>query len=214
MRPPPGDRTAFQRSVEARGWLPGESALVGRSGRSAWRGRRLRRDYARTQGDVLAAQVLGIACPVVVLLVMEDQRHHVQELSLLDDPLAQQRMLLDLVPLVGREAALLGQDSVGDADLAHIVQPSTLADKLDLRSGEPDPSGDGRRELRHPVRVLVRVAVTDVDGSGQTADDGSPSGVGVGGPRFPDCRWALHGTVGPGCRPCSWRNGERSSRPL
>ena len=135
-------------------------------------------DDAGAQGDLVAAQPVRVARPVVMLLVMEHQRHDVHQFGrLFDDPFSQDRVLADAVPLLRREAARLCQDGVRDPDLAHVVQIAPVADAGHLRGGESDAPCDGRRELRHQARVGVGVAVAQVHRGGQATHDRAPSGV-------------------------------------
>ena len=91
----------------------------------------------------------------VALVVVEDDRHGVLERGrLLEDDLADPRMLDDGPPLGRRERRRLVEDLLGHGDLADVVEQRRDADPVDLGLGQlelarhrDDDRGDQRRRL-------------------------------------------------------------------
>ena len=129
----------------------------------------------RGQRDLLPGDPVGVAAPVVALVVLADHGEGVaQRRGPPDDVLADDRVLLDPGPLVVGEGAWLVEHVVGDADLADVMEVGTLGQGAQGRRPQPQPQADADRQLGHPRRVAVGVGVAGLDG----ADQG-PQGLGV-----------------------------------
>ena len=84
--------------------------------------------------DLVAAQPVRVAVAGEALVVVEDDRHGVLEgRGLLEDDLADARMLDDRAPLAGGERRRLLEDVLGDRDLADVVEQRGDLDPVDLR---------------------------------------------------------------------------------
>jgi hypothetical protein len=150
---------------------------VGRPGRpvGAIRGQRVPHvghgHDAGGQRDLLPGEAVGIAAPLVALVVLADHRQGVaQRRGPPDDVGPDDRVLLDPGPLLVGEGAGLVQHVVGDADLADVVQVRPLGQGAQGRR----PQADADRQLGHPGRVPVGVGVTRLD-----RGDQRPQGLGV-----------------------------------
>ena len=87
----------------------------------------------RPDRDLAAGEAVGIAAAVVPLVVVEhDRRRVAQRAGLLEDDLADLRVLRHDPPLGRREVAGLGQDLVRDRELAEVVEQARGADALEL----------------------------------------------------------------------------------
>ena len=129
-------------------------------------------------GISLRAQPVRVAVPGEALVVVEDDRHGVLERRrLLEDDLADARVLDDGPPLGRRERRRLVEDRLGHRDLADVVEQRRDADPVDLGVGQlelaghlDDDRGDERRRLaavvgergdergQHVGRGLARLA--------------------------------------------------------
>ena len=99
---------------------------------------------ARADGDGPPPQTLGVAAAVVPLVMMEHdlldtlgQPHALDELQ---RPMA---MVVEVELLLGREVVLLGQEKLGDPDLADVVE----------EGGEADVSGRPLRQAHPPAHL-------------------------------------------------------------
>ena len=112
-----------------------------------------KRDDLRGDGDILALEAVGVALAVPALMVpaadlkgVFDDRFILIDRQVGDDLRAQPRVLLDDVELTRRERGGLGQDVLGDEELADIVQARGDADGLNILrpdggSGPSVPAG-------------------------------------------------------------------------
>ena len=98
-----------------------------------------KRDDLRGDGDILALEAVWVALAVPALMVpaadlkgVFDDRFILIDRQVGDDLRAQPRVLLDDVELTRRERGGLGQDVLGDEELADIVQARGDADGLDI----------------------------------------------------------------------------------
>src|SRR5438067_5225495 len=117
-------------------------------------------DDPRLERDLLAALAVRIAGAVPVLVAGADDRTHVLEpLDRRDDPLAELGVRLHQRPLLGGQAARLGEDRRGDADLADVVEEGAELEPLERRRVEAERLADLHRHVANPARVLRRVLV-------------------------------------------------------
>ena len=101
---------------------------------------------------------MGIPAAVVPLVVVQDDGGGVaQGAGLLEDHLADLRVLRHHAPLGRGEVAGLGQDLVGDGQLAEVVQEAGGPDPLQLAPGQVDGVRERDRCLGDQVRRLPRV---------------------------------------------------------
>ena len=119
-----GDRVAV--------WAPGHHRLVGIGDR----------DDPGTDGDLLPGEAVWIPATVEPFVMVEHDRGRVaQRAGLLEDDLADLGMLRDDPPLGVVELARLGQDLLGDGELAEVVEQAGDPDPLDLAlRAAPGPS--------------------------------------------------------------------------
>ena len=97
-------------------------------------------------GISLRAQAERIAVAGVALVVVEDDRHRVLEGGrLLEDDLADPRVLDDRPPLGGRQRGRLLEDLLGDGHLADVVEQGRELDAVDLGLGQLELAGERRR---------------------------------------------------------------------
>src|SRR5262245_11400050 len=104
-------------------------------------------DDPRGQGDLIAAQAVGVAAAAAVVplvVVPHAGRHVAQEVDRLEDPRADLRMALDLLVLLGREPLRLRDHRVADPDLSDVVQEPRDVDALDEVLREAHLAGDLR----------------------------------------------------------------------
>ena len=95
------------------------------------------RDDPGAERDVVAAQPERVAVPGVALVMVEDDRDSVlQGGGLLEDDLADPRMLDDRSPLRRRESGRLVEDLLGNGDLADVVEQGGDSDPVDLGIGQ------------------------------------------------------------------------------
>ena len=120
-----------------------------------------KRDDLRGEGDILALEAVGVALAVPALVVpaadlkgVFDDRFILIDRQVGDDLRAQPRVLLDDVELTRRERGGLGQDALGDEELADIVQARGDADGLDILR----PDGAAVRPFQQAVQQQSRDA--------------------------------------------------------
>ena len=82
----------------------------------------------------------------------------------------------------------LQEDTVGDADLADVVEDRSQADRLDLVRPQPQQLGDADGQRGEPLAVAVEVRVARLDGIGESA-------------RERRCKQPLTNLVAPPVRP-------------
>ena len=108
----------------------------------------------RAERDLVAREPIRVARPVPALVAGADQRRDADERGrALRDPLADQRVALHELPLVGVERAGLVEDRARDGDLADVVQLGRDHDALDLVLVETEAARDLRGQRRHLVGV-------------------------------------------------------------
>ncbi len=90
---------------------------------------------------------------------------------------------LDGGELLGGEAAHLGQDALGNADLAHIVHQTGDADALGVLSAHAHLSGEELGEEGDALAVAAGVGVFGVDGGGEGVECPQAHGPLLGEPR-------------------------------
>ena len=114
---------------------------------------------AGAERDLLAGEPIGIAAPVVALMARAHDRADAAELGRgADDPLADDRVLAHVFPLVGVERARGVQDGVGDRDLADVVQGGGAAGLEEL-SGRARGAPDRVDQVGDVVDVVGELAV-------------------------------------------------------
>ena len=85
-------------------------------------------DDARAERDVGAREAVRVAAAVPALvLVAHQQTGAGEELDGREDLLADDRVALDLEPLLGRQRAALVEDRLGHRDLADVVEDGAEA---------------------------------------------------------------------------------------
>ena len=109
--------------------------------------------------NLLAAQAMRIAGSVEALVMMQHHRDRVaQARRLLEDQLADARVLADRLPLAVRERRRLVQDLRGHGQLAQVVEQARDPHPVDLRGWElqvqGDPGGQRRDHVGRPATVM------------------------------------------------------------
>src|SRR4051812_2699433 len=100
--------------------------------------------------DLLAAETERITVPVPSLVVLDDDLARLLEVRKpREQPVAELRMTLHLLPVFGRQRRPLAQQGIGNADLAHVVEERALLDGEEgvlvetcLESQANGPGGD------------------------------------------------------------------------
>ena len=117
------------------------------------------RDDPGTERDLVGAQAVGVAVSAEALVVMEDDRHRVTERRcVLEDDLADARVLDDAAPLGRGQGCRLVEDGLWQGDLADVVQERRDADPIDLGFGQLQPAGhldDDRGDERRWLSAIV-----------------------------------------------------------
>ena len=103
----------------------------------------------RDRGNGLAGQAVGIALAVEPLVMTSDARAEIRQPGDVgDDPLAGDRVLLDVEVFRRRQGPFLAEDIVPDADLADVVEEPGEVEVADLASRQghlfPEPYRDPR----------------------------------------------------------------------
>jgi hypothetical protein len=132
------------------------------------------------QWGFLAGPVIGIAAPVPPLVVVADHvERGAQRRRATGDLPPHHGMGADPVPLLGRQALRLVQHSVGDADLADVVQPGALSEPTKRVGVQAESLPDAHGHSGHPTGVPVRVGVLGLDGGGERVESfrGAPIDV-------------------------------------
>src|SRR5260370_38261393 len=101
-------------------------------------------DKSRLQRNRSPFEAVIAAAVPSFMMIERDALGHLEnrELASGENDSADVGMSLDLDVLLGREFAWLEQDSIRDADLAHIVQWSGQADQLHVLLGKTDGSSE------------------------------------------------------------------------
>src|SRR2546430_3240471 len=84
-----------------------------------------------------------------------------------DDLLAELGVCLDERSLGRREWPGLGEDRLGDADLADVVEERAQLESLEPTTVETEPLADLERQIRDPARVRGRVLVVRLERVGE-----------------------------------------------
>ncbi len=115
---------------------------------------------AGAERDRLAGEAVGVAAAVPALVGGADDRpDRGEELDRPDDPLADDRVLLDLVPLLVGQRAGLVEGPARDGELADVVEGGGVAEHPQLLGVHPEPAADGSGVVDDRARVLGRVGV-------------------------------------------------------
>ena len=150
-------RTATRRTVEAR------QERLTRHGRAIGAVARHRRvgiarcDHPRGKRDLLGCKPVAVPGSVPAFVRRPDDRPDTAKRRRpAEDPLADERVLLDELPLLVRERPRLLQDGVRNRELSHIVQLRSEAELLELVALDPEPTADGHRESRDALDVRAQ----------------------------------------------------------
>ena len=128
-------------------------------------------EYAGAQRNLFALQAAGVAAAVVALVVSVDNLRGVaQEVDLVDDLVAQLRVTLHLHPIGVVQRSGLGEDGVGDTDLADIVEDRRLFDLAHLFLAQPHLPGHDGSDLGDAPGAALGYVVMQVQGG---AEDGN-----------------------------------------
>ncbi len=117
------------------------------------------REDARGERDVAAVLAPRIPPAVPTLVVRPDHlpTKPVQPRHVRHDPLAEPRMLANLVELSGRQRCALQHHSVGHREHPDVVQPATVFETSVLKQLGCDPRSEGHRKRCHSLGVLARL---------------------------------------------------------
>ena len=122
---------------------------------------------SRREGDLLAAQTVGVTGAVPALVVVTHAEDQVLLEQRADDVGAEHRMLAHQVPLLGVQHAGLEQDAVGDADLADVVEIGGLFGAAYALFGPAQSRAQQHHVGRHARRVAEGVDVLGVQSRAQ-----------------------------------------------
>jgi len=126
----------------------------------------------RRDGDLVAAQAIGIARAIVALVVPADDGLQVPgELDGGEQLEAPDRVQLHHLELFARQRARLVQDFVRHAHLPQVVEIGAKADRGLGGFIELQPARDGEGALCHTLAMTERVAVRRFDRLPPLADD-------------------------------------------
>ena len=120
-------------------------------------------------GDLPAGQAVRVACPVVPLVVVEnDVPDFGNELDFPDQAVAQSGVEADFIPFLRRQGAGLVENRVGDGDFSDVVQKGAFPEIFEL-SVVPvaEPAGQRLGVLGHGLGMAERLDVPDVHGRHQ-----------------------------------------------
>ncbi len=110
----------------------------------------------------------GIAAAIVAFVVIQDSREQMGDrVEVGEDAVADDHVLLDMLELVGRQRAALGEDVVADADLADVVQEAGQVDVAQFVLGQAERATQLDGGAGHALAVAVRVGILGVDRRGQ-----------------------------------------------
>src|SRR3954470_9259569 len=180
---PAGDATLEDpddRGIELRPGLRADALVGDRGGKRvavpAHGGHRLQRvadgEDPRDERDVVRAEALRVAAAVPALVVVEDDVHDdLRQPERAHDARADLRVPAHDLPLVLRERAGLGEDVLGHADLADVVQQAAEEELLGAPDLGVDDLGQLRRQPAHAAQVAARDRVLRLDGCGEALDD-------------------------------------------
>ncbi len=124
--------------------------------------------------DLLFLQALGVARPVVSLVMVEDHvADFLDQFDLFDQPVSQDRVEFYLLPFGRRQAGGFFQDRVRDGDLADVVKQCALADIVKrFRVLDPGELGEGLAVLGDRDGVAEGFHVPQVEGGHQVFQRG------------------------------------------
>ncbi len=123
-------------------------------------------------GMAVSDEAVGIALAVEPLVVTADAGAEVrQPRDVGDDPLADDRVLLDVEVFLRRQRPFLAEDRVADADLAEVVQEPGEVEVADLASSQAHLLSEPDRDPRDPLAVAAGVRIFGVDRRREAADD-------------------------------------------
>ena len=121
--------------------------------------------------NLVTDQTVRVARAVVPLVVVPDDRQlRGQFGDRRDDLGAQDRVGIHLHPLIPRQALLLEQDVVGNADLADVMEEPAPFQGLQLRLAKAHHPPDVGRDLHHAFGMVAGERVTLVHGLRQAGD--------------------------------------------
>src|SRR5207245_3717182 len=119
---------------------------------------------ARGERDLVPHERVRVSGAVPALVRVPDDRHHTtQEADRLEDPGAEERVLLHDLLLLGRERSGLRKDRGGHADLAERVEERRVPEISELVLAHPETLADGDRVRRDLALVVLAVVVARDD---------------------------------------------------
>src|SRR5215469_9909133 len=123
---------------------------------------------ARTHGNGVADEPIGIAAAIMTLVMVADDESAVgEELERRHDLGAGERVASHDAPLVVREWSGLAQDALGHRDLAEIMEKPCVSDGHRLAAPAARGEGEAARESSHAIRVSSRVLVLGLERVGE-----------------------------------------------
>jgi hypothetical protein len=123
--------------------------------------------------DLVAAQRVGIAAPVQPFVMAQDDRPHpAQRLERRTERIANLRMPLHQLELLGGQRARLQQDRIGHADLADVVQIPAAVQRFEIVVAEPDRLTQPDGVAGEPLAVALGQRVARLDGERQGHERG------------------------------------------
>ena len=126
---------------------------------------------ARAERNLVGLEAGRVALAVEALVVAEDERRHrIGERHAADDLGADLRVDADLLELLLRERSRLGEDVLGDRELADVVQERRRLHALDLGVRHAERPRQARRVDLDAPDVALRRLVLRVDGERERFD--------------------------------------------
>ena len=127
-------------------------------------------DDAGTEGDLVARETVRVPGTVpAFVMVADDRPGRREQVERLEERVADLRVRLDDRALLLVERPRLEEDTVGDADLADVVEDRAQADRLDLVGPQPQQLGDADGQRGEPLAVTVEGRVARLDRVGEGA---------------------------------------------
>ena len=129
------------------------------------------RQDRRSDRNLAAPQAVRVAVAIVVLMVVPHDGHQIPERSgFVENRCAERDVRHHDRPLRRIKSSGLAQNSIGNTDLAHIVQQPGQAYLLNVLWRQLQLAGDHRGQVSNVFGVPVRVGVFGIDGSRQRGD--------------------------------------------
>ena len=122
-----------------------------------------------TRGISVAGQAVGVALAVEALVVVAHAGHELFVEQRPHDLGADAGVLADELPLLGGQRSGLEQDTVGDADLADVVQEGDVLDLVQALVGPAQLAAEQGHVGGHPAGVTERVVVLGATAPSESA---------------------------------------------